>query len=100
MIVLITLLPLVFGIWYAVYIYRYPFNLTWLSVVIGDGATDVFMSIAIFFTLEYYGQSQLWFMAFIPFVMHSLTGVPMIAGQVYKQYRLTHKYTRIVKNGL
>lgn len=77
---LIALGLLVFGIGYAyrIAVRPFPAHLTWLSVVVGDGATDVGMMLA------------LWVLTHNPVVClvppaaHLLTGGPMILGQVLK----------------
>lgn len=71
---------LVFGVIYAFYIAIHPFapRHTWLSVVIGDAATDLGAS------------AMLWMLTrdrniiLIPWVAHALTGLPMILGQLLK----------------
>ncbi|MCL4302491.1 MAG: hypothetical protein KJ077_42775 [Anaerolineae bacterium] len=69
-----------FGIPYSILITKWAFppNLTWLSVLIGDGVTDFGMGALI---LLLTGDL---FLASIPIICHGLTGGPMIAGQILK----------------
>lgn len=69
-----------FGVGYAYRIAVKPFppHRTWLSVVVGDTATDVGMSLIL------YVQTGDWRLAAVPWFSHALTGLPMILGQVVK----------------
>jgi hypothetical protein len=77
---LVALGLLLFGMFYAYRITLRPFpaSKTWLSVVIGDAATDLGMSLA------------LWLLThdlrvcLVPWAAHALTGLPMILAQAIK----------------
>jgi len=79
-IILICVVILLYGFCYAVLIAVKPFEpgLTWLSVAIGDGVTDL-GSWAVLLLLT----GSFW-IALVPVGMHVLTGGPMITGQLLK----------------
>jgi hypothetical protein len=92
------------GIGYAVYIYHNSFEQgwTWLSVVIGDGWTDIGTVAAILTILLSGDPVNPWFVAVQPIISHLLTGGPMIAGQLWKkraQERRAEKLKDKVENG-
>jgi hypothetical protein len=70
----------VFGVLYALRIALRPFppRLTWLEVVIGDGITDIGMSVVLWLL------THDWRVCLVPWVAHGLTGLPMIGFQVLK----------------
>lgn len=72
----------VFGWLYALKIAVRPFppRLTWLSVVVGDAATDLGTSAALLVLAR---DRRL---ALVPWIMHALTGAPMIVLQVVKHH--------------
>ena len=72
----------VFGWLYAYRIAVRPFppHRTWLSVVVGDAATDAGASAALLVL------SRDRRLALIPWIAHALTGAPMIVGQVLKHH--------------
>ena len=72
----------IFGILYAIRIALRPFppHRTWLSVVVGDAATDVGSSLAL------WSLTGDWRLCLVPWIAHALTGGPMIIGQVLKHY--------------
>lgn len=77
---LVALSLLSFGIAYAYRIAIQPFRArnTWLSVVIGDAATDIAS-----FAFIYIWTRKLS-LALIPIISHLITGLPMIIGQLIK----------------
>jgi hypothetical protein len=79
-IVLICVVMLLFGCAYGIIIAVQSFRpgLTWLSVAIGDGVTDL-GSWAVLLLLT----GSFW-LALVPVGMHLLTGTPMITGQLLK----------------
>ena len=81
--ILVALALLLFGVGYAYRIALRPFSYrrTWLSVVVGDAATDLGAS-AMLWALS--GNRRL---CLVPWAAHALTGLPMILGQTLK-YRL------------
>lgn len=98
---LISLLLLVVGIIYAVHIYHNPpkEGETWVSVAIGDGFTDIGMSALIATALIEGGYWEpLWWLIFIPWLCHGLTGLPMIIGQ-YKFKRDQERIIEEIING-
>lgn len=79
----VALALLLFGVGYAYRIALRPFSYrrTWLSVVVGDAATDLGTSAMLWIL------SGNWRLCLVPWVAHALTGLPMILGQTLK-YRL------------
>ena len=76
---------LIFGMVYAGIIALRPFRpgLTWLSVVVGDGLTDIGSGMLL------YALTGSLMIAVVPLLFHAMTGGPMIAGQVLK-----HRFLR------
>lgn len=70
----------VFGVLYSYRIALHPFRprLTWLEVVIGDVATDIGMSAALWLL------THDWRACLVPWIAHALSGLPMIGGQELK----------------
>lgn len=79
-ILICAVLFVVFGIPYAILVALKPFRpgLTWLSVLIGDGVTDLGTGAQL---LLLTGDPVL---ACLPLLNHILTGGPMILGQILK----------------
>jgi hypothetical protein len=71
---------LLFGMFYAYRITLRPFpaGKTWLSVVVGDVATDLGMSLALWLLT---GDLRV---CLVPWAAHALTGLPMILAQAIK----------------
>lgn len=91
-----------FGTIYAVIIYYHPFRSgwTWASVVIGVGFTGAHEMIAIFYTVLMDGDPY-WIVIY-PLIAFSLSGIPMIVGQVAKhinQSRQAHHIEKENGNG-
>lgn len=86
---LISIGLLIFGVAYAWLIYHRPFppGKTWLSVVIGVGATIMCEMAATVITLSYYGLQHLFWIALFPVVTFALTGFPMIIFQERKRQK-------------
>jgi hypothetical protein len=76
----IAAITFILAVIYAIRIAFIPFrdHLTWLSVVIGDSLTDAFSSLVI-----YHLTGDIW-LAALPWIAHTITGGPMITGQVVK----------------
>ena len=83
----VAILLLVFGIGYALYIYKNPpqDGKTYWSVVIGVGVTLIGIFIADLATLIYFDLLDLWWTAFFPSAAFGLTGLPMAATQELKR---------------
>lgn len=93
---LISIVLLIFGISYAVYIYHWPAaaGWTWLSVFIGAGFTLIGEAAAILVILAFSGLLlDYWYIALAGPVAFSYTGLPMIVGQVIK-YRAQKRANR------
>ena len=90
---------LTFSIFYAIFIYHFPFRpgRTWLSVVIGDAATDVGVTLSILISLLFLELLNYWWLALFPFIGHLLTGIPMILFQEVKRSRQNKMNSDIVK---
>jgi hypothetical protein len=71
---------LLFGVFYAYRITLRPFSAgkTWLSVVVGDAATDLGASLALWLLT---GDLRV---CLVPWAAHALTGLPMILAQALK----------------
>jgi hypothetical protein len=71
---------LLFGMFYAYRITLRPFpaGKTWLSVVVGDAATDLGVSLALWLLT---GD---WRICLVPWAAHALTGLPVILAQAIK----------------
>jgi hypothetical protein len=84
--ILIGLILLGFGVFYAAVIYYRPFapGWTWVSVLIGDAVTDACVGAALLVAVSSLGRAELWWVALFPLAGHVLSGGPMIAGQVIK----------------
>lgn len=82
----VSFLLLTFGVLYAVRIALLPFEDTWKSVVVGDGATAVGMSGLIALFGYWFGLDllQVAILAIVPWWCLALTGLPMIGGQEVK----------------
>lgn len=96
---LILLLLLAVGIVYAVHIYKNPPKEGWtfVSVIIGDGITDIGMSALIatvLMEMDYW--EPLWGLVFIPWLCHGFTGIPMIIGQLIFKWKQDRKIEEII----
>jgi len=83
-----------FGCLYAYYIARHPFRRgwTWLSVLIGDGVTDLGSLVMI------YRRTGDFWAALIPICSHIFTGLPMILGQELKRHWDSRHSQEILKD--
>lgn len=85
---------LVFGAWYAWYIYHKPFSpkYTWASVFFGVSVTLLGYACYLLFRLPFWMAVEA---ALAIFVAFALTGGPMIVGQLLKGVNSTRDYKAI-----
>lgn len=82
---IIAIYLILFGIGYAIWIYKWPWKRTYTEVALGVGATILGESLAILLTLAHFGLLEaLWWMALFPEIAFILTGVPMMIFQEIK----------------
>ena len=85
---IITIGLIVIGVLYAVIIYNWPVERTWLEVFIGVGVTIAGEMLATAIVLLHYELlSQLWWIIPFPLAAFACTGLPMIIGQEIKLRR-------------
>ncbi len=92
---------LLFGFGYAYMIYKHApkEGKTWISVVIGVGATLIGISGTFVVVLRYFGELWLaWYMIPLLIVGFGFTGIPMIYGQSRLEKEQDEEINRI-KNG-
>lgn len=91
---------LLFGTVYAIVIYYHPFRAgwTWVSVVIGVFFTGAHEMVAIFYTISMDGN--LYWIVIYPVIAFSLSGIPMIIGQVAKHINQSRQAHHVINSNL
>lgn len=82
---IISIMTLVFGIGYAIYIKKSPIDRTYIEVVIGVGFTSLFIMLAQLTLYTSYGYIPWWGIFIVP-CGFALTGIPMMILQERKYH--------------